>query len=109
MQNEPYEVVAVVTPEQGPQTTLPKTVLVRIYEDQCIFELEAAVESFLEVEQPTGLYHTIPVGSAEDFVEYWIDYASDATDLADRLREALSRVYYGGGDYETATTRNPLP
>ncbi len=93
MQNEPFEVAAVVVPEEAPQVTLPKTVLVRIYEDECSRVLESAVEAFVEVEKPQRLFRTIPVGSTEDFIEYWIEYPCDATEPAERLRERLSQIY----------------
>jgi hypothetical protein len=94
MLNEPYEVVAVVVPEEGPQATLPQTVLVKIFEDDSLPALESTLQEFVAAEKPQSLYRTIPVGSEEDFVEYWIDYPSDATERADRLREQLAEVYH---------------
>ncbi len=94
MQNEPFEVAAVVVPEEVPQMTLPKTVLVRIYEDEGFPMLESAVQAFVEAEKPERLFRTIPVGSSEDFIEYWIEYPCDATEAAERLRNKLSQIYH---------------
>ncbi len=93
MQNESYEVVAVVLPEEegtDQDSAIPHTILVRIYEDECRIELDKAIQSFMREEKPESLYRTIPVGSSEDFVEYWIDFPNDATKIADKLRDRLS-------------------
>ncbi len=95
MQNPCYEVVAVVLPEEaaGHGSAVPHTVLVRIYETDYLAELEKVIQYFMRVERPHSYYRTIPVGSSEDFVEYWIEFPHDATQLADRLRDRLCTAY----------------
>ena len=100
MQTEPYEVVAVVLPEEAVEcdSVVPRTVLVRIYENDCLVELEKAVQNFIKVVKPESYYRTIPVGSTEDFVEYWFEFPNDATGIADKLRERLSAIPYVSAD-----------
>ncbi len=94
-ESESYEVVSIVLPEEaaGLDPAIPRTILVRIYENECLAELDRAIQNFVKVEKPRSCYRTIPVGSAEDFVEYWIEFPRDATEIADRLRDRLDAAY----------------
>ncbi len=105
MHNECYEVVAVVLPEEAADqgATLPHTVLVRLYEEGCLSDLDQVIQNFVKAEHPQSHYHTIPVGSCEDFIEYWIEFPYDATEIAGKLRERLSAVYTRSSQAQPAT------
>ncbi len=98
MHNESYEVVTIVLPEEAAEhaAAVPRTVLVRLYESDCRSELDRAIQKFIKAENPASHYRTIPVGSTEDFVEYWIEFATDATEFAGRLRRLLSSAVSQG-------------
>ncbi len=94
MDNQPYEVVAVVLPEEAadPGSEIPCTVLISIYETDCLVALDSVIQNFVKEEKQESYYRTIPVGSTEDFVEYWLEFSTDATEIADRLRDQLAVV-----------------
>ncbi len=106
MPNKAYEVVAVVLPEEAADddAAIPRTILVKLAENDCLMELDRAIQKFVKTEKPESYYRTIPVGSTEDFVEYWIDFPDDATTFADKLRRQLSATYAG-----IARTRRVTP